>query len=77
VASVAERFGGVDGLVVNADAGVPGTSLSAPAEDFAAQFDVLVVTALRTVRAAVPHLRDSAMLTRLTIRFESNSQNGL
>ena len=58
--AVATRFGGIDGLVVNAGAGTTGGVLSATDDDFRTQFDIKVGAALGTVRAALPYLRRSA-----------------
>lgn len=56
VAAVADRFGGVDVLVVNAGVGTYGPFLDLPRDDLEEMVDVNVKGALYAVRAALPHL---------------------
>lgn len=58
--SVARRFDGLDGLVVNAGSGTTGNVLSTPTQDFVDQFTIKTVSALHTVRTALPYLKHSA-----------------
>ncbi len=60
IEAVASRFDGLDGLVINAGYGTSGQAMSTPSQDFVDQFAVKTVSALQTVRAAVPYLKRSA-----------------
>jgi len=60
VESVVMRFGGIDGLVVNAGSGATGSALSTPTQTFADQFEIKVIAALNTIRAALPYLKLSS-----------------
>ena len=60
VASAAARFGGLDALVNNAGAGLAGAFESITEAELKAVFEVNLVGAARTIRAAIPHLRDRA-----------------
>ncbi|MCC6830721.1 MAG: SDR family NAD(P)-dependent oxidoreductase [Thermoleophilia bacterium] len=55
-AKVAERFGGIDILVVNAGVGTYGPFTDLPPDDLEEIIDVNVKGALYAVRAALPHL---------------------
>jgi 3-oxoacyl-[acyl-carrier protein] reductase len=68
---VAERFGGLDIVVVNAGVGSYGPFLELPAEELEEIVDVNVKGALYTVRAALPHLLDSAEADVVTIASEA------
>jgi NAD(P)-dependent dehydrogenase (short-subunit alcohol dehydrogenase family) len=57
VAAMANRFGGLDGVVACAGGSRGGRFEEADAEDWAATWEVNVGHAARLVRAAVPHLR--------------------
>jgi 3-oxoacyl-[acyl-carrier protein] reductase len=56
VAATAERFGGIDILIVNAGVGAYGPILDLPAEHIDEMIDVNVKGAIHAVRAALPHL---------------------
>ncbi|PSP84005.1 oxidoreductase [Halobacteriales archaeon QS_1_68_17] len=58
VEAAVERFGGVDHLVTNSG-GVPSGSFAALTDaEWQAAFDSLVMSVVRLVRAAIPHLED-------------------
>jgi NAD(P)-dependent dehydrogenase (short-subunit alcohol dehydrogenase family) len=57
VTHTVERFGGVDVLVNNAGAGLLGTVEEVGDEELRAQLDLLVVSAWRLTRLALPHMR--------------------
>ena len=56
VASVADPFGGLDGLVLNAGVMRPGGIAELPAADWDALVAVNLTGAFHTARAALPHL---------------------
>jgi NAD(P)-dependent dehydrogenase (short-subunit alcohol dehydrogenase family) len=58
VASAAARFGGLDALVNNAGAGLAGAFESIDEADLKAVFEVNLFGPARTIRAAIPHLRE-------------------
>jgi 3-oxoacyl-[acyl-carrier protein] reductase len=62
VAALVDRavteFGGLDHLVTSAGGPPAGPFLETTDEDWYAAFDLLVMSVVRTVRAAAPHLRD-------------------
>lgn len=58
-ASTADRFGGIDILVVNAGVGSYGPFLDLPAEELEDMIDTNVKGALYSVRAVLPHLIES------------------
>ncbi|MFB6079560.1 MAG: SDR family oxidoreductase [Haloferacaceae archaeon] len=53
-----EEFGGLDHLVTSAGGPPSGPFLETTDEDWYDAFDLLVMSVVRTVRAAAPHLRD-------------------
>jgi len=55
----ASQFGGLDGLVANAGTGTGGNLFDSPLDTFTTQMDIKVNAGLRTIRAALPHLRQS------------------
>ncbi len=57
IARVVEQLGGLDVVVANAGVGAQGTVEDHADEDWHRVFDVNVVGTVRTVRAALPHLR--------------------
>ena len=59
VSEAASRFGRLDGVVVNAGAGVTGGVLDASEQTWTDQFRIKVVGALNTVRPAIPYLARS------------------
>ncbi|MEU4623378.1 SDR family oxidoreductase [Actinoplanes sp. NPDC023801] len=59
VESAVDRFGRLDGLVVNAGSGTTGTALTTPYDRCADQFEMKVGAALNTVNAAVAALSRS------------------
>ena len=59
VATVVERLGRLDILVVNAGVGAYGPILDLPAEQVDEMIDVNVKGAIHSVRAALPHLMKS------------------
>ena len=54
-----EEFGGIDTLVTSAGGPPSGAFMDTDDEDWYQAFDLLVMSAVRTVRAAEPHLKDS------------------
>jgi NAD(P)-dependent dehydrogenase (short-subunit alcohol dehydrogenase family) len=58
--TVAQRFGGLDALVVNAGAGTAGDAVDTDWPDYADQFAIKVGAALLTIRAGLPYLRRSS-----------------
>lgn len=58
-ASTAERFGGIDIVVINAGVGAYGPFLDLPAEHLEEMIDVNVKGAIYTARAALPYLLES------------------
>src|SRR5690606_17655747 len=59
VSATAEKFGGIDIVVVNAGVGSYGPFLEMPFEELEEIIDTNVKGALYTVRAALPHLMES------------------
>ena len=59
IAAVAERWGGLDVLVNNAGIGAQGTVEDNPLEEWRRVLDVNLLGMVRTIRAALPHLRRS------------------
>ncbi len=57
VSEAAERFGGIDALVCNVGGFSGGETLDATDEEWMATLDVNLLHAVRTIRAAVPHMR--------------------
>jgi 3-oxoacyl-[acyl-carrier protein] reductase len=55
-----EAFGGLDVLVWNSGGPPPGTAGSVTDDQLEAAFDLLLLPAVRLVRACLPHLRSSA-----------------
>jgi NAD(P)-dependent dehydrogenase (short-subunit alcohol dehydrogenase family) len=68
---VAERFGGLDIVVVNAGVGSYGPFLELPAEEMEEIVDVNVKGTLYTLRAALPHLLRSDEADVVTIASEA------
>lgn len=54
-----EEFGGLDTLVTSAGGPPSGPFMETTDEEWYDAYDLLVMSAVRTVRAAVPHLRES------------------
>jgi len=54
-----EEFGGIDTLVTSAGGPPSGAFMDTDDEDWYEAFDLLVMSAVRTVRAAAPHLKES------------------
>lgn len=59
VAATVERFGRLDGLILNAGSGIVGRPLDTPYPLWADQFEIKIAGALHVVAAAAPHLRHS------------------
>jgi len=70
-AATAERFGGIDILVVNAGVGAYGPFLDLPADHLEEMIDVNVKGAIYSIRAALPHLLRSAAPDIVTVASEA------
>jgi len=70
-AATAERFGGIDILVVNAGVGSYGPILDLPADEMEDMIDVNVKGALYSVRAVLPHLLQSDAADLVTVASEA------
>ena len=57
VSGAADRFGGIDALVCNVGGSSGGETLDATDEEWMATLDVNLLHAVRTIRAAVPHMK--------------------
>jgi NAD(P)-dependent dehydrogenase (short-subunit alcohol dehydrogenase family) len=66
-----EAFGGLDHLVTSAGGPPSGAFLDTDDEDWYAAFDLLVMSVVRLVRAAAPHLRDDGGGTVVTVTSRS------
>jgi NAD(P)-dependent dehydrogenase (short-subunit alcohol dehydrogenase family) len=69
--AVAERFGGIDILVVNAGVGAYGPILDLADEHLEEMIDVNVKGAIYSVRAALPHLMRSSAADLVTVASEA------
>lgn len=69
--AVAERFGGIDVLVVNAGVGAYGPILDLPEEHLEEMVEVNVKGAIHSVRAALPHLLRSQAADIVTVASEA------
>lgn len=69
--ATAERFGGIDILVVNAGVGSYGPFLDVPFEELEDMIDVNVKGALYSVRAALPYLLESDAADIVTVASEA------
>lgn len=67
VAQAASALGGLDILVTNAGGPPPGSFDSVPLDAWQRAFDLSVMSAVRLIRAALPHLRQSDRAAILTI----------
>jgi 3-oxoacyl-[acyl-carrier protein] reductase len=70
-AATAERFGGIDILVVNAGVGAYGPFLELPLDQLEEMIDVNVKGALYSVRAALPYIMESEAGDIVTIASEA------
>lgn len=69
--AIAERFGGIDVLVVNAGVGAYGPILDLPEEHLEEMVEVNVKGAIHSVRAALPHLLRSQAADIVTVASEA------
>ncbi len=69
--ATADRFGGIDILVINAGVGAYGPFLELPAADLEAMIDINVKGALYSARAALPWLLKSQAADVVTIASEA------
>jgi NADP-dependent 3-hydroxy acid dehydrogenase YdfG len=69
--TTADRFGGIDILVVNAGVGSYGPFLELPTEEVEDMVDINVKGALYSVRATLPHLLESEAGDIVTIASEA------
>lgn len=58
VSEVASHFGGIDGVVCNVGGTVGDATLEASDEDWMATLDLNLMHSVRTIRAALPHLKE-------------------
>jgi NADP-dependent 3-hydroxy acid dehydrogenase YdfG len=70
-AATAEKFGGIDILVVNAGVGSYGPILDLPADEMEDMIDVNVKGALYSVRAVLPYLLESEAADLVTVASEA------
>jgi 3-oxoacyl-[acyl-carrier protein] reductase len=70
-AEAAERFGGLDILIVNAGVGAYGPFLELPPDQLEEMIDVNVKGALYAIRAALPHLLRSKAADIVTLASEA------
>jgi NADP-dependent 3-hydroxy acid dehydrogenase YdfG len=70
-AATAERFGGIDILIVNAGVGSYGPFLDLPMDELEEMIDVNVKGAIYAVRAALPHLLRSEAADLVTVASEA------
>jgi 3-oxoacyl-[acyl-carrier protein] reductase len=70
-AEAAERFGGLDILIVNAGVGAYGPFLELPPDQLEEMIDVNVKGALYAIRAALPHLLRSEAADIVTLASEA------
>lgn len=70
-AATAERFGGLDILVINAGVGSYGPFLDLPADELEDMIDVNVKGAIYAVKAALPHLLESDGADIVTVASEA------
>ena len=73
VVTAVEELAGLDILVVNAGGPPPGTFESTPLEAWEASFDLTLMSAVRLVKAALPHLQRSdqgriVFITSISVR---------
>jgi NADP-dependent 3-hydroxy acid dehydrogenase YdfG len=69
--ATADRFGGVDMLVVNAGVGSYGPFLELPADELEDMIDINVKGALYSVRATLPYLLESEAADIVTVASEA------
>lgn len=69
--ATAERFGGIDILVINAGVGAYGPFLDLPIDDLEEMIDVNVKGAIYAARAALPYLVESAAADLVTVASEA------
>jgi 3-oxoacyl-[acyl-carrier protein] reductase len=69
--ATADRFGGIDILVVNAGVGAYGPFLDLPMDHLEEMIDVNVKGALYAIRAALPHLLQSDAADIVTLASEA------
>jgi NAD(P)-dependent dehydrogenase (short-subunit alcohol dehydrogenase family) len=78
VAETVERFGGLDHLVTSAGGPPPGSVLDLDDEAWYAAYDLLVMSVVRAVRAAHPHLADGGgTITCIASRTVREPSEGL
>jgi 3-oxoacyl-[acyl-carrier protein] reductase len=73
VAAAAKRLGGLDVVVVNAGGPPPGTFDSTPLESWESAFQLTLMSAVRLVKSALPHLKRSdqgriVLITSISVR---------
>ena len=78
VADAVDAFGGLDHLVTSAGGPPSGTFLDTDDDDWHDAYDLLVMSAVRTARAAHPHLEDGGgTITAITSRSVEEAIDGL
>jgi NAD(P)-dependent dehydrogenase (short-subunit alcohol dehydrogenase family) len=78
VADAVDAFGGLDHVVTSAGGPPSGTFLDTDDDDWHDAYDLLVMSAVRTARAAHPHLEDGGgTITAITSRSVEEAIDGL
>jgi NAD(P)-dependent dehydrogenase (short-subunit alcohol dehydrogenase family) len=78
VADTVDAFGGLDHVVTSAGGPPSGAFLGTDDDDWQAAYDLLVMSAVRTTRAAHPHLEDGGgTITAITSRSVEEAIDGL
>lgn len=78
VETTVEEFGGLDHLVTNAGGPPSGPFMGMDDDDWYSSFDLLVMSAVRLVREAEPHLRDDGgTITNITSMTVKEAADGL
>lgn len=66
VDATVQKWGGIDALLVNAGGPPPGTILSFTDEQWQAAFELTLMSTVRMIRAAVPHMKAGGAILTIT-----------